>query len=486
MLDKSTTVTAPPATVTRATSAVPRALKRYLALDDFEATARRRIPKFLYGYISGGAESDAAVRDNRKAFDEYGFVPRVLNDVSGRDQTTTLFGKTYASPFGIPPMGSSALCAYRGDIVLTRAAAAANVPMILSASSLITLEDVRRENQAAWYQAYLAGLPARIEPLVDRVAAAGYDTFVVTADVPVPPNRENNIRNGFQVPLAITPQVAWDTVDASALAVRHLATHREEPRHAAFREHGCAARPAGAGQEPDAQHRRPRPARLEACRTDPQALEGQARRQGTGLACRRPHRARERRRRRDALQPWRPPARLHDVGPAHAAGDRGGSQRHDDHGRRRHPPRHRRDQGAGARRRISSGSAGRSSMRRSPAARPAWRARSACCMPRSTAIWRCSAFAASARSRRIWCGSSRPPARSRIARRAHAQRRYREQHGRDALGHRDARARPSLVGRSATQASDRAATDGALHAGRDQCGECAHRQIFSAVPNAPA
>ena len=213
MLDKSTTLTAPPpATVTRAQSAVPRALKRYLALDDFEPAARRRIPKFLYGYISGGAETDASVRDNRKSFDEYGFVPRVLNDVSGRNQTTTLFGKTYASPFGIPPMGSSALCAYRGDIVLTRAAAAANVPMILSASSLITLEDVRRENQQAWYQAYLAGVPERIEPLVDRVAAAGYDTFVVTADVPVPPNRENNIRNGFQVPLAITPRVAWDTV----------------------------------------------------------------------------------------------------------------------------------------------------------------------------------------------------------------------------------------------------------------------------------
>jgi L-lactate dehydrogenase (cytochrome) len=136
----------------------------------------------------------------------------VLNDVSGREQTTKLFGKTYAAPFGIPPMGSAALCAYRGDVVLTRAAAAVNVPMILSASSLITLEDVRRENPAAWYQAYLAGDPSRIEPLVDRVAAAGYDTFVVTADVPVPPNRENNIRNGFRVPLAITPRVAFDVM----------------------------------------------------------------------------------------------------------------------------------------------------------------------------------------------------------------------------------------------------------------------------------
>ncbi|MCA6109957.1 alpha-hydroxy-acid oxidizing protein [Bradyrhizobium sp. CNPSo 4026] len=191
---------------------MPRHLRRYLTLDDFEPAARRLLPKFLFGYIDGGAETDAAKRDNRKAFEEYGFVPRVLKDVSGRDQTTTLFGKTYAAPFGIPPMGSSALCAHRGDIVLTRAAAAMNVPMILSASSLITLEDVRRENEAAWYQAYLAGVDARIEPLVDRVAAASYDTFVVTADVPVPPNRENNIRNGFQVPLAITPRVFWDTI----------------------------------------------------------------------------------------------------------------------------------------------------------------------------------------------------------------------------------------------------------------------------------
>jgi L-lactate dehydrogenase (cytochrome) len=187
-------------------------MRRYLSLDDFEATAQRRLPRMLYGYISGAAETDAALADNRRAFAEYGFVPRVLNDVSGREQTTKLFGKTYAAPFGIPPMGSAALCAYRGDVVLTRAAAAMNVPMILSASSLIRLEDIRRENPAAWYQAYLAGDASRIEPLVDRVAAAGYDTFVVTADVPVPPNRENNIRNGFQVPLAITPRVAWDTM----------------------------------------------------------------------------------------------------------------------------------------------------------------------------------------------------------------------------------------------------------------------------------
>src|ERR1700676_5249997 len=169
MHDRTANVNAPPPTVERSTSVVPHALRRYLSLDDFEATAMARLPKFLYGYISGGAETDAAVGDNRPAFDEYGFVPRVLNDVSNRNQTTTLFGKTYAAPFGIPPFGSAALCAYRGDIVLARAGAAMNVPMILSAASLIKLEDVKHENPSAWYQAYLAGDASRIEPLIDRV-----------------------------------------------------------------------------------------------------------------------------------------------------------------------------------------------------------------------------------------------------------------------------------------------------------------------------
>ena len=212
VLDKSPAETAPPPTVTRPESDVPAALQKYLSLDDFEATARRRIPKFLYGYISGGAETDAAVRDNRKSFDEYGFVPRVLNDVSGRDQTTTLFGKTYAAPFGIPPMGSSALCAYRGDIVLTQAAKADNVPMILSGSSLITLEDVRAANQAAWYQAYLAG---RCRNGSSRWSIASRRPATTPSSSPPMCRCRRTARTTSATAFrsaAITPRVFWDSV----------------------------------------------------------------------------------------------------------------------------------------------------------------------------------------------------------------------------------------------------------------------------------
>lgn len=190
---------------------LPRRLRDVLALKDFDDAARRHLPRAVYGFISGAAETDSALRDNRAGFDEWGFVPRMLVDVSRRNQSTTLFGKPYAAPFGIAPMGASALAAFRGDLVLARAAAAANVPMIMSASSLIPLEEIRAAG-SGWYQCYQPGDPARIEPLVDRVAAAGFETFVLTVDIPVPANRENNVRTGYSMPLKPTPRLVFDAL----------------------------------------------------------------------------------------------------------------------------------------------------------------------------------------------------------------------------------------------------------------------------------
>ena len=194
----------------RPAPAAPPGLAGYLSLEDFERAARRRLPRMLYGFVSGAAETDASLRDNREAFQDFGFVPRVLADVSGRHTQVELLGRRYAAPFGIAPMGASALSAYRGDLVFARAAAAAGIPMVLSASSLIPMEAVAAEAPGGWYQAYLPGEPARIEALVERVAAAGFGTFVLTADVPVAANRENNVRNGYSLPLRPNLRLAWE------------------------------------------------------------------------------------------------------------------------------------------------------------------------------------------------------------------------------------------------------------------------------------
>jgi L-lactate dehydrogenase (cytochrome) len=189
---------------------IPNRLKRCYSLDDFEVAARRLLPRLIHGFIAGGAETEAGMRDNRAAFQDYAFVPRVLVNVKERTQRVSLFGRDYAAPFGIAPIGAAALCGYRADIAMARAAAAAGLPMVLSGSSLIPLEAVRAEGPTAWYQLYVPGDATRIEPVIDRALAAGYDTIVVTADVPVAANRENNLRNGFRLPIVATPQVMRD------------------------------------------------------------------------------------------------------------------------------------------------------------------------------------------------------------------------------------------------------------------------------------
>jgi L-lactate dehydrogenase (cytochrome) len=109
-------------------------------------------------------------------------------------------------------MGITALYAYRGDLVLARAAAAAGIPMIMSGSSLIRLEDVARECGETWFQAYLPGDVREITALVERVALAGFGTLVVTVDSQVAPNRENYLRAGFSAPLRPTLRLAWDGI----------------------------------------------------------------------------------------------------------------------------------------------------------------------------------------------------------------------------------------------------------------------------------
>ncbi|MEO8023623.1 alpha-hydroxy acid oxidase [Polaromonas sp.] len=185
-------------------------LKRFLSLADFEAAARRHLPRPLYAYLSGAAEDNVSLRDNRAAFSEFGFITRVLRNVSARTQAVTLFGRTYASPFGIAPMGISALTAYNGDLVLARAAAAACVPMIMSGSSLIPLEEVVAATPGTWFQAYLPGEVPKIEALIERVDRAGVETLVLTVDTAVLANRENNVRAGFSTPLKPSLRLAWE------------------------------------------------------------------------------------------------------------------------------------------------------------------------------------------------------------------------------------------------------------------------------------
>ena len=174
-------------------------------VDDLRKLAKRRLPKIAYDFIEGGLEDEEGLITTEQAFRKYQLVPRYGIDVTRRDQSTGIFGRTFSGPVGIAPTGLAGLFRRGGDLMLAEAAKAANVPFIMSGSSTALIEDLgRTAPEHGWYQLYVARDRRISEDMVRRVKDAGLSTLVITVDVPVNSNRERNRRNGFVRPLKLT------------------------------------------------------------------------------------------------------------------------------------------------------------------------------------------------------------------------------------------------------------------------------------------
>ena len=189
-----------------------RRLQPILDLEGFQDSARRVLPHAIYGYVANGAEDETSKATNRTAFLEYRLVPRVLAGVESRSQATTLFGRRYAAPFGIAPMGGAAAVAYDADNVMGRAATGCDIPFVLSGNSIIPMEEVARNAPGAWFASYQSANDRAIEGMVARVAAAGFRVFVLTSDVPVGSNREKDARDGFHQPIQLNRKILRDGI----------------------------------------------------------------------------------------------------------------------------------------------------------------------------------------------------------------------------------------------------------------------------------
>jgi L-lactate dehydrogenase (cytochrome) len=187
-----------------------RRLRRILDLDNFQRTARRHLPRAIYGYVANGSEDEVSLAANRAAFLDYRLIPRVLVGVGERSQRTTLLGRQYAAPFGIAPMGGSSAVTYDGDLRMARAAARRDIPFMLSGNSIVPMEEVARAYPGAWFDSYQSPTTKAIEGMVERVAAAGFPVFVSTVDVPVGSNREKDHRAGFTQPIRLNPKMVRD------------------------------------------------------------------------------------------------------------------------------------------------------------------------------------------------------------------------------------------------------------------------------------
>ena len=182
-------------------------------IDDLRRLAKRRLPKIAFDFIEGGVEDEDGLDRNERAFRQHRLVPRYLVDVSERDQTTSLFGRRYASPFGIGPTGIAGLFRPGADMMLAEAAKAANIPVVMSTTATASLEELARvAPEHGWFQLYAARDKSISEDMIRRASDAGISTLVLTVDVPAHGKRERNLRNGFARPLNLSLATKLDAL----------------------------------------------------------------------------------------------------------------------------------------------------------------------------------------------------------------------------------------------------------------------------------
>lgn len=191
-----------------------RRLAAALTIDDLRWIAKRRTPRAAFDYTDGAAEEEISLTRARQAFRDIEFHPSILRDVANVDTTATVLGGRVELPFGIAPTGFTRLMHTEGEIAGAHAAARAGIPFALSTLGTTSIEAVRDANPNGrnWFQFYMWKDRDRSMALVERAAAAGYDTLLVTVDVPAAGARLRDTRNGMSIPPALTLRTVLDAV----------------------------------------------------------------------------------------------------------------------------------------------------------------------------------------------------------------------------------------------------------------------------------
>jgi L-lactate dehydrogenase (cytochrome) len=197
-----------------------------LTIWDLRDIAKRRTPKVPFDYTDGAAEGEISLSRARQAFEDIEFNPGILCDVSEVDTSSIVLGGTVAQPFGIAPTGFTRMMHTEGETAGASAAGAAGIPFALSTLGTTTIEDVKSANPNGrnWFQLYMWKDRDRSQALVERAAAAGYDTLLVAVDVPVAGARLRDARNGLTVPPQLTLKTIFNSMSKFGWSFDFLTT----------------------------------------------------------------------------------------------------------------------------------------------------------------------------------------------------------------------------------------------------------------------
>lgn len=178
------------------------------APNDYREAARKRLPRFLYDYIDGGAYAEATLHRNSADLSTVPLRQRVLKDMSALSLETEVLGERWALPVALGPVGITGMYARRGEVQAARAAAAKGVSYTLSTVSVCSIEEVsRRSDRPIWFQLYVLKDRGFMRDALERAQAAGVNTLVFTVDMPVPGARYRDAHSGMSGPYAAVRRI---------------------------------------------------------------------------------------------------------------------------------------------------------------------------------------------------------------------------------------------------------------------------------------
>jgi L-lactate dehydrogenase (cytochrome) len=217
-------------------SPTERRLASAATIWDLRSVARRRVPRAVFDYVDGAAETETSIRRSREAYSRVEFVPSVLRDVSAVDTSTTILGHPSALPLVFAPTGFTRLMNHEGEAAVARVAGRIGIPYALSTLGTTSPEDVAAAapDTNKWFQLYLWNDRDAGIDLVRRAHAAGFTALVLTVDTPVAGARLRDVRNGFTIPPTLSLRTFIDITLHPGWWFNLLTT--EPLRFAAFRE----------------------------------------------------------------------------------------------------------------------------------------------------------------------------------------------------------------------------------------------------------
>lgn len=193
-----------------------------VTVEDYRRRARFKLPRFLFDYIDGAANSETTAAANISDFDKILLKQRVMRDVSGVDTTTAFLGESVAMPVALAPVGMAGMFARRGEAQAARAAREAGLPFTISTLGVCSVEEVSEAAGGSfWFQLYMLRDRDAVVEILQRAWNAGARTLAFTVDLAVPGLRQRDFRNGMvggglrgklskAAALATSPFWLWD------------------------------------------------------------------------------------------------------------------------------------------------------------------------------------------------------------------------------------------------------------------------------------